>query len=442
MGRYTQRDESVVFSIQAFGRPVSLRRRGKSLGQAGRCRHTSREGISLGGRPGSPQLRQEGAMERNVEARGRTGDDHAPPAMPSRGEAWREAELRGREDIVGGFCEMYLARRAAKFRSAIAMMALAVLLPGCAAKIHGRVQLVDANLQPAAKESLQGIVVNMINTTTAVEQASHAATTDVDGKFESTKGRLRPGTYKVEASRIGYETETQTVEIKEHTQKNIDFKLRRIQEGKRKTIQGSKSDEAKSIQRKPGAEVEVLVVKELPGYRIKPWKTSFLVKLPKDGAVDKYTFDADLQATRFVTLAATENGAPVADATVSVNDKEIGKTDAGGELVYEYKQLPKTGVTLTVSKTGYAAWQKTGALQPGERLSVALSRRSIVTVTALTEQYGHTSAVAGVAVGLHGKAGGKTDDPGGYGYTADGTPGNRGERGLSFPGYIPEQWKT
>ena len=94
-------------------------------------------------------------MERNVEARGRTGDDHAPPAMPSRGEAWREAELRGREDIVGGFCEMYLARRAAKFRSAIAMMALAVLLPGCAAKIHGRVQLVDANLQPAAKESLR-----------------------------------------------------------------------------------------------------------------------------------------------------------------------------------------------------------------------------------------------------------------------------------------------
>lgn len=177
-------------------------------------------------------------MERDVEGQGRTGDGHAPAAMPDRGEAWRETELSGREEI---------ARRAAKFRSAIATMVLAVLLPGCAAKIHGRVQLVDANLQPAAKESLQGTVVNMINTTTAVEQASHAATTDVDGKFESTKGRLRPGTYKVEASRIGYETETQTVEIKEHTQKNIDFKLRRIQEGKRKTIQGSKSDEDKII---------------------------------------------------------------------------------------------------------------------------------------------------------------------------------------------------
>jgi len=167
--------------------------------------------------------------------------------MSDRSAAWREAERGAREEIVGGSHGPYLARRAAELRTAIATMVLVVLLPGCAAKIHGRVQLVDANLRPAAKESLQGTVVNMINTTAAVEQASHAVTTDVEGKFESAKDKLRPGTYKVEASRVGYETETLTVEIKEHTQKNIDFKLRRIQEGKRKTIQGSKSDEDKII---------------------------------------------------------------------------------------------------------------------------------------------------------------------------------------------------
>lgn len=133
------------------------------------------------------------------------------------------------------------------YRSTIATMVLAALLPACTAKIHGAVQLVDANLKPVAKENLQGTVVNMINTTAAVEQASYAATTDAEGKFESAKGRLRPGTYKVEASRIGYETETQTVEIKQHTQKKIEFKLRQIQEGTRKTIQGSKSDEDKII---------------------------------------------------------------------------------------------------------------------------------------------------------------------------------------------------
>jgi len=134
-----------------------------------------------------------------------------------------------------------------KIRSTVGAIALAMLLPACAAKIHGTVQLVDANRQPMAKADLHGTVVNMINTTVPVEQASHAVTTDADGKFESTKDRLRPGTYRVEAARIGYETDTQTVEIKEHTRKKIEFKLRRIQEGTRKTIQGSKSDEDKII---------------------------------------------------------------------------------------------------------------------------------------------------------------------------------------------------
>jgi len=134
-----------------------------------------------------------------------------------------------------------------KICSTVGAIALAMLLPACAAKIHGTVELVGANRQPMAKEGRHGTVVNMINTTVPVEQASHAVTTDADGKFESTKGRLRPGTYRVEASRIGYETDTQTVEIKEHTRKKIEFKLRQIQEGMRKTIQGSKSDEDKII---------------------------------------------------------------------------------------------------------------------------------------------------------------------------------------------------
>src|SRR5437879_12167853 len=102
-------------------------------------------------------------MERNVEARGRTADDHASPAIPERGGAWREAELGGREDIVGGSCEVYRARRAAKFRSAIATMALAVLLPGGAAKIHGRAPPEAANNQPAAKVTTQGMLANRIH---------------------------------------------------------------------------------------------------------------------------------------------------------------------------------------------------------------------------------------------------------------------------------------
>jgi hypothetical protein len=126
---------------------------------------------------------------------------------------------------------------------------LVLLLAACSPKIYGTVQLVDANMQPipAAKEGPQGTVVNMINTTSTLEQASHAVNVDAEGKFESLKDKVFPGMYKVEASRIGYLTETQTVEIKKFTRKKIEFKLKKILEGKRKTIEGSKSDEDKII---------------------------------------------------------------------------------------------------------------------------------------------------------------------------------------------------
>jgi hypothetical protein len=126
---------------------------------------------------------------------------------------------------------------------------LALVLGACSPKIYGTVQLVDANLQPIppAKESPQGTVVNMINTTTTLEKASQAVTVDAEGKFESVKDYIIPGTYKVEASRIGFMTDTQTVEITKFGSKKVGFKLRKIPEGKRKSIEGSRSDEDKIV---------------------------------------------------------------------------------------------------------------------------------------------------------------------------------------------------
>lgn len=129
----------------------------------------------------------------------------------------------------------------------IAAMVLAVLLPACSARIYGTVQLVDANLQPVAKEGQQGTVVNLINTTATLEQASQAVTTDPEGKFESGKESLKPGTYRVEANRIGFETETQTVEIGRYTRKKLEFKLKKIEEARRKAIRGATSDADKII---------------------------------------------------------------------------------------------------------------------------------------------------------------------------------------------------
>src|SRR6267378_1151038 len=200
---------------------------------------------------------------------------------------------------------------------------------------------------------------------------------------------------------------------------------------------------AKPITRSAGAEVEVLVSKELSGHRIKPWKTTFLIKLGKDGkVVDRYSFEADLAVTRYFTVAVNEGGTPVTDAIVKLNDKELGKTDAKGELVHEYTTLPPKGVTLTVSKSGYAAWQKSASVQAGERLQVALARRAVLTVTASSDEYGVRAGVPGVAVSIDGRPLGKTDDRGNYTYTYDGAPGRKAQVALSAPGYLPADWKT
>ena len=119
-------------------------------------------------------------------------------------------------------------------------------LSGCGATIRGTVQLIDSRDQPVANESPKGTVVNMINTSVAVEKASASASVDDKGEFESAKDSIQTGVYKVEASRIGYETQTQTVEVGNFGTK-VQIKLKRIEEAKRKAIKGSATDEDKII---------------------------------------------------------------------------------------------------------------------------------------------------------------------------------------------------
>ena len=129
----------------------------------------------------------------------------------------------------------------------LVLAVVALMLSACSAKIYGTVQLVDPELKPVEGVSPQGTVVNMINTTAKVENASTSTIVDEKGKFESEKDSLVPGKYKVEASRIGYETETHTVEMKGSTREKIEFKLKKIQEGKRRSIEGASSDADKII---------------------------------------------------------------------------------------------------------------------------------------------------------------------------------------------------
>jgi len=131
-------------------------------------------------------------------------------------------------------------------RALIPLIAL-FALSGCGATIRGTVQLVDGRDQPVANETPKGTVINMINTSAAVDKASASASANEKGEFESAKDSIQTGMYKVEASRIGYETQSQTVEVGSFLSTKVQFKLRRIEEAKRRSIKGSSTDEDKII---------------------------------------------------------------------------------------------------------------------------------------------------------------------------------------------------
>jgi tetratricopeptide (TPR) repeat protein len=198
---------------------------------------------------------------------------------------------------------------------------------------------------------------------------------------------------------------------------------------------------AKELSKKAGTEIEVTVTKEAPGYRIEPWKSTFLVKLGKDGQASKVRLEADLKAMRYVTLRVSDKAAPIAGAKVTVAGKEAGVTDEKGELVHLYRQLPAKGAELGVAKAGYGAYRATRRFQPGEVVEVALSRQAVLAVRALTDEYGRASGVPGLAVSLDGKPLGKTDAQGNLSYTYRGEPGRKALVAIAAPGYIPESWK-
>ncbi|HEY6093674.1 MAG TPA: carboxypeptidase-like regulatory domain-containing protein [Gallionellaceae bacterium] len=136
-----------------------------------------------------------------------------------------------------------------KLSTIFAAVVLTLALSACAPSIHGTIRLVDSNNRPipAAVGTPEGAVVNMINVSAPVEQASHSVSVMADGKFESAKDVIQPGQYKVEITNIGYQTETRSVEVGRFSSPTVDVDLKRIPEAKRRSIRGSRSDEDKIV---------------------------------------------------------------------------------------------------------------------------------------------------------------------------------------------------
>src|SRR5207249_10752298 len=126
------------------------------------------------------------------------------------------------------------------------------------------------------------------------------------------------------------------------------------------------------------AKIDVTMSKDMHGYRIEPWKSTVLVKLPKDGQAATYRLDADLKAMRYVTFRVSEKDAPVPGAKVTVGGAEAGVTDDKGDIVYVYRQQPAKGAELSVATTGYGACSATST-RPRPSRSASASTASSAT---------------------------------------------------------------
>jgi hypothetical protein len=134
----------------------------------------------------------------------------------------------------------------ARTGSAIATMVLVLLLGGCAASISGTVKVVDREAKPVPDAKLEGIVVNMINTTVPIEQASYSVKTDAKGRFAADPKQLKPGTYRIEAHELGYLPVTKTIEFKDSS-REVDLELKPVPAGGSRSYRGAASDRDKII---------------------------------------------------------------------------------------------------------------------------------------------------------------------------------------------------
>lgn len=132
---------------------------------------------------------------------------------------------------------------------------LVLLLSACAANITGSVKFVDhdaksaeaAGADKSGQDSrLEGIVVNLINTSSQIGEASYSVKTDNKGKFAADPKQLKPGTYKIEVNEPGYMPVSKTIEFKDSS-REVELELKKMPASASRTYRGMQSDKDKII---------------------------------------------------------------------------------------------------------------------------------------------------------------------------------------------------
>jgi hypothetical protein len=193
---------------------------------------------------------------------------------------------------------------------------------------------------------------------------------------------------------------------------------------------------AKSFTRLPEQTVQLAVRKETGKFRAKPWEKTFAVTRRK-GSDPKAThaFTAELQ--RYVVVAVSHDGKPVAGAQVSIEGKEVGATAESGELEHTFDKWPKAGLRVAVKKEGFGDTSVVHRGESGDRIGVPLYNSAVVTVEALEERNGVSRPIEGATVAIGGDEVGKTGKNGIYTYRHKGKVGGTVPVRISAAGYLP-----
>jgi hypothetical protein len=114
-------------------------------------------------------------------------------------------------------------------------------LVACSPKIYGRVDLFDPSMAPLKDEGPEDTVINMINTTSGLDNASYSVNTDKNGSFESEKKAIAKGV-QGRGAQDRLRDRDPTVEVGSFSSAKLEFKLKKILEGKRKSLENARSE--------------------------------------------------------------------------------------------------------------------------------------------------------------------------------------------------------
>lgn len=106
--------------------------------------------------------------------------------------------------------------------------------------IVGRTQLADAEGAPLTEAAPSGVVLNFINREGKIEESLLSVEAGAAGRYSSPV--LTPGEYTVEAMTPGFAIASQTVRVRSHEHKRVDFVLKKIREQASRSLREAAED--------------------------------------------------------------------------------------------------------------------------------------------------------------------------------------------------------